>query len=77
MIYAKAPTGYPIINYEYAIVPSREQSSEAAQAVKSFLQWAVEPSGGNSAMYLSAVNFQPLPASVVKLSDNLITKIGG
>jgi phosphate transport system substrate-binding protein len=77
MIFGKASAGYPIINYEYAIVPAKEQSPATAQTVKSFLEWAVAPSGGNSATYLGAVNFQPLPVSVAKLSDNLVSKVGG
>jgi phosphate transport system substrate-binding protein len=75
MIYGKTPDGYPIINYEYAIVPAKEQNTTVAGAVKGFLEWAVSPSGGNSAMYLGQVGFQPLPAPVLKLSDALITKI--
>ncbi len=77
MIYGKAPAGYPIVNYEYAILPAKEQNSTTAQAVGSFLKWVVAPSGGNSATYLGPVNFQPLPTSVMKLSDKLISKIGG
>jgi phosphate transport system substrate-binding protein len=76
MIYGKAPAGYPIINYEYAIVPAKEPTAAVAQAVKSFLGWAVSLTGGNSASYLGQVNFQALPPSVVKQSDNLISKIG-
>jgi phosphate transport system substrate-binding protein len=75
MIYGPAPAGYPIINYEYAIVPGKEQNATVAQAVKSFLGWAVSRSGGNSANYLGQVNFQALPPSVAKESDNLISKI--
>ena len=75
MIYGKAPGGYPIINYEYAVVPGKEPSSAVAGAVKAFLDWAVSPSGGNSASYLGQVGFEPLPAPVTKLSDDLIAKI--
>jgi len=76
MIYGDASSGYPIINYEYAIVPPKEQNPTVARAVKSFLAWAVSPTGGNSASYLRQVNFEPLPATVAKESDNLISKIG-
>ena len=77
MIYGNASGGYPIINYEYAIVPAKEQSATVGQAVKSFLDWAVSPTGGNSTSFLGKVNFEPLPATVAKESDNLISKIGG
>jgi len=76
MIYGDASGGYPIINYKYAIVPAKEQNATVAQAVKSFLDWAVSPAGGNSESYLRQVNFQSLPAAVAKMSDNLISKIG-
>jgi phosphate transport system substrate-binding protein len=77
MIYGDAPGGYPMINYEYAIVPPKEQNATVGQAVKSFLDWAVSSTGGNSASFLRQVNFQPLPAAVAKQSDNLISKIAG
>jgi len=77
MIYGDAAGGYPIINYEYAIVPPKEQNATVGQAVKSFLDWAVSLTGGNSASFLRQVNFQPLPAAVAKQSDNLISKIAG
>jgi phosphate transport system substrate-binding protein len=68
-------TGYPIINYEYAIVNAKQSSAAVAQDVKAFLHWAL--TAGNSPAYLSQVQFQPLPASVVKLSDAQIAKITG
>ena len=46
------------------------------QAVKPLLDWAVSPTGGNSASFLRQINFEPLPATVAKESDNLISKIG-
>lgn len=77
MIYGPAAKGYPIINYEYAIVPAKEHTAAEAAAVKAFLEWAVSKSGGNSGMYLDKVNFQPLPPPVANLSDKLIAKLGG
>ena len=67
--------GYPIINYEYAIVSQKQPSATAAQDVQAFLHWALTT--GESASYLSQVQFQPLPASVVSLSDAQIAKIAG
>jgi phosphate transport system substrate-binding protein len=57
-------TGYPIVNYEYAIVESKQSSATTAKAIRSVLEWTINPKDGNAASYLSAVNFQPLPASV-------------
>jgi phosphate transport system substrate-binding protein len=67
--------GYPIINYEYAIVNSQQSSATTAQDVQAFLNWAL--TSGNASSYLSQVQFQPLPASVVSLSDAQIAKITG
>ena len=38
--------GYPIINYEYAIVSTNQQSSSTAKNVRSVLEWAVNPKYG-------------------------------
>lgn len=77
MIDGPAVNGYPIINYEYAILAAKENSPTEASAVRAFLDWAVSKSGGNAAKYLDRVGFQPLPASVAGLSDKLIDKVGG
>ena len=75
MIYGTAPTGYPIINYEYAIVNKKQSSSTTAKAVRSVLQWAINPKYGNSATYLSQVNFQALPTKVAQSSFKQIAKV--
>jgi phosphate transport system substrate-binding protein len=67
--------GYPIINYEYAIVNAKQSTSATAQDVQAFLHWAL--TAGNAMSYLSQVQFQPLPTSVVSLSDAQIAKITG
>jgi phosphate transport system substrate-binding protein len=77
LIYGSAPQGYPIINYEYAIVNRTQSSPQEAAAVKAVLAWAIDPNGGNQASFLDQVGFQPLPASVAALSLNQIQKISG
>jgi phosphate transport system substrate-binding protein len=77
MIYDSAAAGYPIINYEYAIIPGSESNTNAAQAVRAFLYWAVDPNGGSASSYLSQVNFQPLTAKVRALSQAQIAEISG
>jgi phosphate transport system substrate-binding protein len=73
MVDGPAAGGYPIINYEYAIVSMRQPSMPKARAIRAFLRWAI--TAGNSARYLGQVRFQPLPSSVVSLSDAQIAKI--
>ncbi len=75
MIYDKAPSGYPIVNYEYAIIPPKEPDANTAAAVRAFLYWAIDPAKGSSSTYLDQVNFQPLPQAVADLSDNQIAAI--
>ncbi len=70
-----AAQGYPIINYEYAIVNAQQSSATTAQAIKALLAWAMDPSGGSAPSFLGAVNFQPLPASAVAVSEHLLSKI--
>jgi phosphate transport system substrate-binding protein len=75
MIDANASGGYPIVNYEYAIVNTHQTDGVTAEDIRAFLYWCVH-TGQSGTSYLDAVDFQPLPASVVTLSDNQIAKIG-
>ena len=74
MVDGPAVTGYPIVNYEYAIVSTRQRSAAKAQDIKAFLHWVI--TAGNAPQYLDQFRFQPLPASIVSLSDAQIAKIG-
>ena len=64
LIYGSANNGYPIINYEYAIVSTHQQSSTTAKNIRSVLEWALNTKYGSNNSYLSQVNFQPLPSKV-------------
>ncbi|HUC58798.1 MAG TPA: phosphate ABC transporter substrate-binding protein PstS [Streptosporangiaceae bacterium] len=75
MINANVSGGYPIINYEYAIVNDKQTNGTAAEDIRAFLYWCVH-TGQSGTNYLDAVDFQPLPASVVSLSDSQIAQIG-
>jgi len=75
MIDGPVSNGYPDINYEYLIVSQKQSSSVTTQDLRALLYWAVT-AGQSEATYLSAVDFQPLPSSVVTLSENQIKKIG-
>jgi len=75
LIYGPAAEGYPIVNYEYAIVLSNQQSSATAKAIRSVLEWAVNKNYGNKPTYLAQVNFQPLPSKVAAQSIVQILKI--
>jgi phosphate transport system substrate-binding protein len=64
LIYGSANGGYPIINYEYAIVSTHQSSSSTAKNIRSFLEWALNPKDGAATSYLAQVNFQALPSKV-------------
>jgi len=64
MIYGNVKGGYPIVNYEYAIVNAKQSSSSTAKNIRSVLEWALNKNDGANSSYLSQVNFQPLPSKV-------------
>jgi phosphate transport system substrate-binding protein len=75
MIYGSPSDGYPVVNYEYAVVPTKQPSALDAQAVKAVLAWAIDPSGGSASTYLDQVGFVPLPAAVRSISTTLVSKV--
>jgi phosphate transport system substrate-binding protein len=75
LINTKTATGYPIINYEYAIVNTTQSSSTQAALIKAFLNWTITT--GNTSSYLSKVGFEPLPAGTLSTSKTLINAISG
>ena len=77
LIFAPGKKSYPIINYEYVLVQSKQSDEQTAKELKNFLTWAVSSDGGNSMQYLKQVHFMPLPAPARKLTLNQIDKIHG
>lgn len=75
LIYLPGAQSYPIVNYEYLILQSKQTDPNKALAIRSFLDWSISPDGGASESNLAAVNFQPLPTSVVPAVDKAINKI--
>jgi phosphate transport system substrate-binding protein len=75
LINGPVAAGYPIINYEYAIVNTSQSTSSTAKAIRSLLEWAINPKDGNSPQYLSQVSFQPLPSQLHSASLRQIEKI--
>jgi phosphate transport system substrate-binding protein len=75
LIDSSAAGGYPVINYEYAIVKKTQASSAEATAVKKFLSWIL--STGDTSTYLSSVNFEPLPSGTMATAQSLVNSISG
>ncbi len=73
IIFTKGEESYPIVNYEYAVVNREQPSPAVADAIRTFLTWAINE--GNDVKYLSHVNFLPLPPAIKSLSAAQIAKI--
>lgn len=73
MIFAPGADAYPIVNYEYAIVDSNQPAVAVAGAIRDFLTFCVND--GNAPSYLKQVNFLPLPAPVLALTEAQIKEI--
>ena len=74
MIDGPAPAGYPIVNYEYAVVKSVQPDAAKASALKAFLRWVITT--GNRTSYLKDLGFQPLSGPLVTLGEQQIAEIG-
>jgi phosphate transport system substrate-binding protein len=73
LINTSAAAGYPIINYEYAIVKKTQPSAAEAKVVKAFLSWIL--STGDSTKNLSAVGFVALPSTTLSTAQSLVGSI--
>jgi phosphate transport system substrate-binding protein len=77
LIDGPAVDGYPIINYEYAVVSARQPSAAKASALTAFLRWMITTGNTPATTYLSQVGFQPLPSALVTLGKQQIEEITG
>jgi phosphate transport system substrate-binding protein len=75
LVYAPGDNSYPLVNYEYALVSQTQPNVAMAEAVRSFLLWAISVTGGNGDNYLTPVGFIPLPDFIRGLSEAQIAKI--
>ena len=75
LVFAPGDNSYPLVNYEYALVSKTQPNTATAEAVRSFLLWAISVTGGNGDNYLTPVGFIPLPDFIRGLSEAQIAKI--
>jgi phosphate transport system substrate-binding protein len=75
LINTSTAKGYPIINYEYAVVKKSQPNPAVAAALKAFLRWTITK--GADASFLGAVGFEPLPSNVETIAENQIASISG
>lgn len=62
LIYEPGAQSYPIVNMEYLVVQAKQSSSQVAEAIRTFLSWAIVPNGGATPGNLAKVGFIPLPS---------------
>jgi phosphate transport system substrate-binding protein len=74
LVNAPGANAYPLINYEYAVVSTKQASATTAAAIRKFLLWAVAPTEANE-KYLSDAHFVALPAHIWVLSHDQIEAI--
>jgi phosphate transport system substrate-binding protein len=74
LVNAPGANAYPLVNYEYAIVSTKQESQEAAKAIRKFLLWAIAPTETNE-KYLEDAHFIALPAHIWVMSHDQIQTI--
>ena len=74
LVNAPGARAYPLINYEYAVVSTKQANPAIAAAIRRFLLWAIAPDETNE-KYLQDAHFIPLPAHVWVLSYDQIQSI--
>jgi phosphate transport system substrate-binding protein len=75
LVFAPGDDSYPLINYEYLVVQTRQSNPQIAASLRRFLLWAVSLQGGNASKYLDSVGFIPLPDFIRGLSEAQIAQI--
>ena len=75
LVFAPGENSYPLINYEYAVVSTRQPDPSTAAAIRRFLLWSIAIDGGNASKYLDTVHFIALPDFIRALSEKQINRI--
>jgi phosphate transport system substrate-binding protein len=75
LVFAPGANSYPLINYEYAVVSTKQSNPQVASAISNFLLWCIAPQGGNASTFLEPVHFIGLPTPIRALSELQIAKI--
>ncbi|HVC26341.1 MAG TPA: phosphate ABC transporter substrate-binding protein PstS [Acidimicrobiales bacterium] len=67
--------GYPIVNFEYAIVNTKQPSTSTAKAIQAFLAWGMDPRKGSTSSMLAPFFFQALSPTAMQISVNLLKQV--
>jgi phosphate transport system substrate-binding protein len=74
LVNAPGANAYPLVNYEYAVVSTKQANPTVATALRKFLLWAIAPDEANE-KYLDDAHFIALPAHIWVLSHDQIEMI--
>jgi phosphate transport system substrate-binding protein len=74
LVNAPGANAYPLVNYEYAIVSTKQADPATAAAIRKLLLWAIAPDEANE-KYLEEAHFIALPAHIWVLSHDQIETI--
>jgi phosphate transport system substrate-binding protein len=74
LVNAPGASAYPLVNYEYAVVSTKQTNPQTAQALRNFLQWSIAPDETNM-KFIEDTHFIPLPAHIWVLSHDQIELI--
>jgi phosphate transport system substrate-binding protein len=77
LIYLDGAQTYPIVNFEYMMVNSKQPDADTALALRDFLAFAIDPSQGSTQANLGAVDFVALPPNVTPRVSATIARISG
>jgi len=72
----RARYGYPIVNFEYAIVNAVQPSPQRAAAIRALLAWGMDERRGAAPRFLDPIYFQPLPLNALEVAIGLLQRIG-
>lgn len=74
LVFAPASGSYPLVNYEYAVVSTKQSDPANSAAIRRFLLWTIVPSEDNEA-WVTGAHFIPLPPHIWELSHAQIQSI--
>lgn len=74
LVNAPGANAYPLINYEYAMVSTKQTNLQMAMALRKFLLWTIAPDETNQ-KFLDDAHFIALPAHTWVLSHDQIEMI--
>jgi phosphate transport system substrate-binding protein len=75
LVFAPGADSYPLINYEYAVVSTKQQNAQLASTINSFLLWCISPQGGSAMKCTGSRKPPALPTAIRARSEIQIAKI--